>query len=282
MKLNIGPARTGLTWVREGVKTFFRQPLAMSGLFFLYMAAGSVLSLLPVVGLIFALMIVPAATLGLMAATQEAVKGKFPMPTVLISAFRAGRQQLKAMMVLGGIYAGLCLAVALLVPLLVDAPPAAAAAGQEAMMTPQFQISMLVTLLFYVPISLLFWHAPALVHWHGISPVKSLFFSIVACFRNMGAFFVYGLGWLAVFLLMGVVISVLAGLLGSPEVMGAVVLPMALLMAAMFSTSIFFTFRDSFVYESGEPGATSDSGDRAINVPRLEGDDIDPPQEPRP
>lgn len=261
MKLNIVPARTGLAWVREGVKTFFRQPLAMSGLFFLYMAAGSVLSLLPVIGLVLALMIVPAATLGLMAATQEAVKGRFPMPTVLVSAFRAGRQRLQAMMVLGGIYAGLCLAVALIVPLLVDAPPALAA-GEEAMMTPQFQLSMLVTLLFYMPVSLLFWHAPALVHWHGVSPVKSLFFSLVACFRNMGAFVVYGLGWLAVFLCMGIVISLLAGLLGSPEMMGAIVLPMALLMAAMFSTSIFFTFRDSFAAEpedsvepSGSPQA---------------------------
>jgi hypothetical protein len=46
-------------------------------------------------------MLVPAATLGLMAATQEAAKGKFPMPTVLISAFRAGRQRMRAMLVLG-------------------------------------------------------------------------------------------------------------------------------------------------------------------------------------
>ncbi|RYX95214.1 MAG: hypothetical protein EOO28_12435 [Comamonadaceae bacterium] len=267
MKLNIVPARTGLTWVREGVKTFFRQPLAMSGLFFLYMAAGSVLALLPVIGVIFALMIVPAATLGLMAATQEAVKGKFPMPTVLISAFRAGRQRLRAMMILGGIYAGLCLAVALIVPLLVGAAPEAApaaGAGQEAMMTPQFQLSLLVTMLFYLPISLLFWHAPALVHWHGISPVKSLFFSMVACFRNMGAFMVYGLGWLAVFLCMGVVISLLASVLGSPEAMGAVVLPMALLMAAMFSTSIFFTFRDSFV---AEPDDAADNIVSSGNTP---------------
>ncbi|MDO9403869.1 MAG: BPSS1780 family membrane protein [Polaromonas sp.] len=247
MKLNIVPARTGLTWVRLGVKTFLRQPLAMSGLFFLYMAAGTVLSLLPVLGIILALMIVPAATLGLMAATQEAEKGKFPMPTVLISAFRAGRQQLKAMMILGGLYAGMCLLVALVVPLLVEGPPVSAGAGQEVMLTPQFQISMLVTMLFYIPISLLFWHAPALVHWHGVSPVKSLFFSIVACFRNFGAFTLYGLGWLGVFLVIGVAISLLAGLLGNPGLMSAVVLPMALLMASMFSTSIFFTFRDSFV-----------------------------------
>ena len=72
------------------MRTFFRQPLALAGLFFMYMAAASVLSLMPVLGTVVALAIVPAATLGLMAATREATLGKFPMPSILISAFRAG------------------------------------------------------------------------------------------------------------------------------------------------------------------------------------------------
>ncbi|MCZ8256790.1 MAG: BPSS1780 family membrane protein [Polaromonas sp.] len=262
MKLNIVPASTGMTWVRLGIKTFMQQPLAMSGLFFLYMAAGTLLSFLPVIGLILALMIVPAATLGLMAATQEAEKGKFPMPTVLLSAFRAGRQRVRAMLVLGGLYAAACLLITLAVPLLVGgAPQPAAEAGREAMLTPQFQLTMLVTMLFYLPISLLFWHAPALVHWHGISPVKSLFFSLVACFRNVGAFLVFGLGWFTVFLCIGIVISVVSGLLGSAEFMAAAMMPLVLLMAAMFSTSIYFTFRDSFVATppGDSPGSDEDA-----------------------
>ena len=101
MKLNIVPARTGIQWVILGIRTFFRQPLALTGLCFLYSTAATLLLLLPVIGPLLALAIVPAATLGLMAATQEALKGRFPMPTVLVSAFRAGRQRLRAMMVLG-------------------------------------------------------------------------------------------------------------------------------------------------------------------------------------
>jgi hypothetical protein len=58
--------------------------------------------------------------------------------------------------------------------------------------------AMWVSTALYLPLSLLFWHAPALVHWHGVSPMKSLFFSIVACVRNVGAFTVYGLAWLGV------------------------------------------------------------------------------------
>jgi hypothetical protein len=104
----------------------------------------------------------------------------------------------------------------------------------------------LLTLAFHAPLFLLFWHAPALVHWHGVSPVKSLFFSAVACLRNFGAHLVYGLAWLAVFLGVGSVIGILGLMLGGAAVAQALLMPTALLLAAMFSTSIYFTFRDCF------------------------------------
>ena len=102
MKLNVVPAKQGLVWVKLGIKTFWRQPLAFTGLFFLFMAWVSLLSMVPILGAVMALLILPAATLGLMVGTEQASAGKFPMPTVLMIAFRAGQQRLKAMLVLGG------------------------------------------------------------------------------------------------------------------------------------------------------------------------------------
>ena len=93
MKLQLVPARMGLTWVKLGMRTFFGQPLALSGLFFMFLAVMSVAGSIPVVGMSLALALLPACTLGLMAASKEAATGKFPMPVVFISAFRAGRQQ---------------------------------------------------------------------------------------------------------------------------------------------------------------------------------------------
>lgn len=245
MKLNIVPARVGLQWVKLGIGTFFKQPLALSGLFFMYMAAASVLSLVPFVGVVVALAIVPAATLGLMAATREATQGNFPMPSILISAFRAGRQRLRAMMTLGLIYAAAGLLISLLTGWLAPLPEKPGT-GQEAMFSAAYQQSVLVMLVLYLPVSLLFWHAPALVHWHGVAPVKSLFFSIVACLRNTGAFMVYGLAWVGVFLLSGLAVTLLGSVLGNPQFIGVVMVPTALLLAAMFSASLYFTFRDCF------------------------------------
>ena len=55
MKLNIVPARTGLTWVKLGAVTFLRQPLALTGLFFMYMAAVLVISQVPLLGIVAAI-----------------------------------------------------------------------------------------------------------------------------------------------------------------------------------------------------------------------------------
>ncbi len=238
MKLNIVPARTGFQWVKLGLLTFSKQPLALAGLFFMYMAAVILVALIPVVGVVIGGMLVPAATLGLMAATEEASKGRFPMPTVLLSAFRAGRQRVRAMLTLGVIYTIGSMVVTGLASFL---------AGERTAGDGEIDSATLLALALHTPLFLMFWHAPALVHWHGVSPAKSLFFSMVACLRNFGAFLLYGAAWLAVFLGTGTVFGLIGGMLGGAGMARAVMMPMALLMAAMFSTSIYFTFRDSFV-----------------------------------
>jgi hypothetical protein len=238
MKLNIVPARTGIQWVKLGLVTFSKQPLALAGLFFMYMAAVLLVSTIPVVGVLVGGLLVPAATLGLMAATEEATKGRFPMPSVLLSAFRAGRQRVRAMLLLGVIYTVASLAVTKLATLVAGTP----VTGDGEM-----DAATLLALALHTPLFLMFWHAPALVHWHGVTPAKSLFFSLVACLRNFGAFLLYGLGWMAVFLLVGTVFGLIGAMLGGAAMARAVMMPMALMLAAMFSTSIYFTFRDSFV-----------------------------------
>lgn len=257
MKLNIVPARQGTQWVKLGIQTFFRQPLALVGLFFLFLALISVLSIVPVLGNALALALVPGATLGLMTASQEAANGKFPMPTVLLTAFRSGRERMQAMLTLGAMYSGGFLLM-LAVSALADGGAFAklylvgGSITLEMAQSAEFQLAALIVLALYLPLSLMFWHAPALVHWHGVSPAKSLFFSIVACWRNLGAYTLYGLVWFGTFMLIGTVVTSVVALFGDAELVAATLLPMALLLATMFFTSIYFTFRDSFDTTSGD------------------------------
>jgi hypothetical protein len=257
MKLQIVPAKQGLVWVKQGIRTFWRQPLAFTGLFFLFMAWVSVLSMVPFIGAALALLVLPAATLGLMVATEQAASGKFPMPTVMLVAFRAGQQRLKAMLLLGVLYALSFLAV-MAISALVDGGGFAKVYLANAPITPEvvndtdFQTAMWLTTIMYVPLSMLFWHAPALVHWHGVPPVKSLFFSAIACWRNLGAFALYLLAWAGVFVAGAMLILLISSALGGNDLSAAVLMPGALLMAAMFFTSVYFSVKDCF--ELPEPG----------------------------
>ena len=56
MRLRLVRAHVGVSWVQQGVRVFWRQPLALAGLFFLTMAVMSVLTLVPLLGLALAVL----------------------------------------------------------------------------------------------------------------------------------------------------------------------------------------------------------------------------------
>ena len=257
MKLKLVSARTGAVWVKLGMQTFFKQPLALAGLFFIFMALMSVATMLPIVGLPLAMTLLPAVTLGLMAATREATQGRFPMPLILLSGFRAGRQKTRSLLILGGLYAvGFMCAIG--GSYLVDGGGFArlymggSTPTAELLQSPDFQAAMWVFIGLHLPLSLMFWHAPALVFWQDLPPLKSMFFSIVACFRNFWAFTVFGLAWMGSIAIAVLAIGVLGNLLDNPALPGVLLFPVLMLLASMFFTSLYFSYRDSFELETAE------------------------------
>jgi hypothetical protein len=265
MNLNLVPARTGVTWVQQGVKTFVAQPMVFFSLFMVFMTAVAFLSLVPVIGGVLGLMVIPAMTLGLMVATEQVSfgrDGKTKMATaaVFVAALSAVRQRAKSLAILGFIFALCVLAAVWLASLFDDGQLQSLVAEDgtaniETMQSAAFQLAFILRLAFYVPISLLFWHAPALVHWHGITPVKSLFFSVVACFRNFGAMTMFGVVWM----LMSLAASVVLGLIGTVAVAvaggagggfgAALIIGGSLALTAMFFCTNWFMFRDTFQAE---------------------------------
>lgn len=262
MKLNIVPASTGAAWVKLGITTFFKQPLALGGLFFMSIAITQILAIVPFIGIVVAMVIFPATTLGMMVATLQAVQGKFAMPKVLLSAFQAGKERTSAMLKLGVMYATGLLVVVTLVALMDGGELAKELAKSPVpspaiMDSPDFLSTILVGMGLYSFLSVLFWHAPALVHWHSVTPAKAVFFSFVACMRNWRAYTVYALTWTAVFIVGATLVSALAALLGLGQGAGLVLLPLILMMVTMFVCSIYFTFRDSFSHAEPDSDLTA-------------------------
>lgn len=265
MKLQIVSPRTGVQWMREGLRAFRRQPMAFFSLFMLFMSAIAMLSVVPLIGGPLAVALGPATTLALMVASERTVNGR-PDPAagraasagIFLQALQAVRAQARPLAVLGLLYALGALAAGGLATLIFGDPFDGAfgndgAPQAEVVQSTGFQIAVLARLLFYVPVALAFWHAPALVHWHGVTPVKSIFFSLVACWRNMGAMTLYGLAWagvvLALSLLMSLVASLLIAVSGAGTLGMAVMVGGSFLLSAAFLASAWFTFRDSFSVE---------------------------------
>jgi len=109
----------------------------------------------------------------------------------------------------------------------------------------------LITLL-----SVLFWHAPALVHWGGQGAAQALFSSTVAVWRNRGAFAVYALGWIGVAATVGLVVTLVAVLVGQRQIVGLMTMPLGLIMTAAFYASLWPVFADSFADDDQGHGPT--------------------------
>ena len=261
MKLHIVPASTGLQWVKLGMQTFWRQPMALTALLFLSMAAVSIVGMFPLIGPYIALVLMPCVFLVMMLGAAEAHHDRMPRPSLVAAPFKAGKQRIQALMVLGIFYTVGIVAIAALTSLFDDGSLAKLSLGDEPMTPelaeqlfsqPGFQIALWGGFALYNILAMLMWHAPALVQWHGVSPVKAVFFSVVACLRNFRAFFMYAIGWMGLTIAAGIALSLvtllLSAILGSAVVMAANVLTIMLGMAlvTMFLTSAVFTFRDCF------------------------------------
>jgi hypothetical protein len=279
MKLNVLPASAGAQWVRVSIRTFWRQSLALGTVFILQLAALMFLSLfIPIIGYIVALILKPAFTVGMMAATREAEGGKPPRPFLLFTALRQGAARTRAMIALGLLYAAAVMVVMGVFMLIGDEPLKAVMTFMvnnprpspdqietqiaPALLDPRLNLAALVAMTLYALAGLVFWHAPALMHWHGVPVVKSLFFSTVAVLRNARAFLLYGLLWLCLGMGAMSVLMLLAALGGSVGLIvgGALQFPLALIIWAMFAASQWFTFRDSFVPDAPPPEAASTAG----------------------
>jgi hypothetical protein len=171
---------------------------------------------------------------------------------VLVSALRAGQQRKREMLILGVMYAVGFLGI-MGVSSLFDGGTFArlylvgGTFTQETVLDSGFQTAMWVSTLLYLPLSALFWHAPGLVHWHSQPAVKSVFFSLVACLGNWRAMGMYLLTWFGLLGALSMGILLVASLADSADIASVLLLPLMLLTAAMFFTSSYFTFRDSFV-----------------------------------
>jgi hypothetical protein len=259
MKLNQVGAGHGVWWVRRAFGLFFKRPWAFVGLFIACFIGALFLNVMPLIGPVLVLAALPLGSLAFMIASRAVLDDLPILPGVPNDTLRGPRARRLALLQLGLAYAVATILIMLLAnasdggalerlfeTLGTSATPESMAA---AMADPRLGVGMVVRFGLAGLLSVPFWHAPALVHWGGYTATKSLFFSTVACWRNRGAFLVYGAVWVAVILLLGVVANLVAAVLGQAQPVVFFMAMASLIVSAAFYVSLYFTFDDCFVQE---------------------------------
>lgn len=245
------PARHGFLWLIASFRLFRANPPLLTALTMAYLFLIVAVNLLPLVGPFLVPLALPALIVVLANGCRAIERGG----GVGAVALTFGVQQHRVPLVrLGGLH--------LLGSMFILAASVLMEGGQPSLVGPdktvdeQHMLAMMARLLIVaLPVITAFWFAPLLTAWDDVAPLKSVFFSFVAAWRNWRAFAVYGLS-------AGLVAIALPGLLliaaGAISVVLVNVLSIALKMALIFvvaptlMASVYVSYQDVFHGPAGD------------------------------
>ena len=254
MRARIVPASRGARWLGEGWQMFRAAPLGWLALVFVYLVATQIVALLPVLGVVIALVAVPGLTVGMMGAARVASRGGGLRINMLFEGFRIG---LRDQLLLGAVYLA-CSVVVFFGMSLADEGGVlrGALAGRAPTEPPEAGDWLRAAFVFaalYAPVMAMFWFAPVLAAWHGTGAVKALFFSFFAFLINWRAFLAYGaMAALAMVAFPLAAVSLILMLSGGAELkLAALVLPLVVLLLPTLFASFYASYRDVFGTQAG-------------------------------
>lgn len=246
MKLRQVPAREGFAWARSGLRLVKRQPTGHVAAMMAMSLALGIIASLPQIGLLLVLVLLPALSAGWVYGSASVHAGLRLSPLRLLAPL--ARSHRVAMLQLGVLHMLAAMLVFWIADWLDpefrtasrDAMSAGSAASDSAMDTAMeaMRDGMFLRGMMMLPVTLAFWHAPVILHRVGGGVSRAVFASVLATWRNAGAFAVYGLTWLAADLLISSLIGIIASLLGGSQAVLLLILPTALLFGASFYASL--------------------------------------------
>ncbi|HTG97140.1 MAG TPA: BPSS1780 family membrane protein [Burkholderiales bacterium] len=251
MQARIVEARQGAAWLVDGWRLFRAAPLGWLAMVFAYWIIMTLASVVPFIGVAAASIMVPAFSVGFMAAARAASRRA---PVELSLLFDGFRHQAKSQLVLGVIYL-VCLGTLLFATTLVDDGALAGwmltghRPAEDALQSDDFLQALAVAALLYTPVLMAFWFAPPLAAWHGVGPIKALFFSFVACLLNWRPFLVYGAFSALVVVVLPLAVLLTLMLASLKIAAMSLVFPVLLVLLPTLFASFYASYRDVFGVE---------------------------------
>ena len=244
------PAITGWHWVKEGFAVFRKQPMALSTLFLSYLFMMVALGIIPVLGQILPLILLPIFSLAFLRASAQVNLGERVTPVLLFAAFRS--PAVKRLLALGVAQLAITIVILALSALLDGGIFWKVISGQTLLdttilATTNMPLALIVSALLYVPATMAFWYAAPLVAWHDMGIGKAMFYSFFAMYRQTRAFLIYSIGWAVVGVLLPTMASLLLALLfNNAGIIVAIMMPLSLLLTVVLYCSFYVTYTDVF------------------------------------
>jgi hypothetical protein len=240
------PASVGWQWIREGFTLLRQQPAELCTLFLSYLFLMLVTGIVPLLGQVLPLLLVPVFSMAFMQACVQIGQRKRVYPNLLLYGFRS--RAFGSLLALGALYvlaAVLAIGASVLIDngMLWQLMTGSGKVDAKTIQGSGIMLAMIVAAAIYTPAAMAFWYAAPLITWQEMSLGKALFYSFFAVLRAKGAFLVYGLGWMLIGVVLPLVCSgVLAALVNSPMFMMLVLLPLSVLLTVAMYCSFYATY----------------------------------------
>lgn len=240
-------AGRGIDWLSDGWRLFMRAPGMLLGISLTAVVLYTLVGLIPLLGSVAILLLWPALSAGIFLALKHAHEGQ---PVAFADLF-APFANLSGLVTLGALYL-LAMVAAVIVGVAVmgalgglGALAGLADNGVDHMsgmasLAPSFLLAFLVFVTLVSLVAMAFMFAPILVHQQQIPAMEALRLSFSASLRNMLPFLLWGLA----FLLVGVVVGVLSALI--PLLGGLLMLAFCLVLMPLSAASLYCAYRDIF------------------------------------
>lgn len=256
------PARAGQSWLREAYQLYRKNPPLLISAAMAYLLVGVGIGLLPFVGSFLLPLIQPMLTVLLANVCGVIALSQLPTQASLLRTLAARRP---ALLQLGGLNVAITIGCTLLATLLANllgAPANLADINED-----NIHAILLPMVLFMIPVFFATWFAPLLTAWHDVQPAKAMFFSVVAVWRNLRAFFVFFMNVMLFGVILPSLVLIVLGMLfpGAKDILQSLmqfILLMTLL--PILLSCAFISYRQVFAEEAAPPAsAPEQSPDQA-------------------
>lgn len=239
------PARHGFLWLIASFRLFRANPPLLTALTMGYLFLIVVINLMPLVGPFLVPLALPALILVVANGCRAIERGR---GTGAINLTLGLQQHRVALVRLGGLHLLGSIAI-LTVSMIMEGGRVSLLGPVERLDEDEMIWTMLRLMLVALPVITAFWFAPLLTGWDAVPPLKSVFFSFVAAWRNWRAFVVFGLTIAVIAVAIPGLLLISAGAISTAVVnVLAISLKMLLIfvMAPTMMASVYISYQDVF------------------------------------